>query len=215
MNKVILMALFAATAASAFSAIVKQHVPDRLDKIRLINRAAADKNHVLIVNVGEAIPAEDWGDVVTYAASRLQINAWTNSTDKIDLAAYALCPVKGRQDFGDKAKVCVFIINDPNVANITSAPGCWCAINLCNIKRDNPDRQTLRDRYAKMILKGLAYGCGAGVSLEPMCSLFYGGITLDGMDKTGIMITPTVYFPMLEVLKSVGGTEMLTPGIEE
>ena len=215
MKNTLLVAVSATLALGAAAAPQKkQHVPDRLDGIRLINRAASEKNHVLIVNVGGAIPSEDWGDVVTYAASRLQINVWTNSADKIDIAAYALSPAKVQQDFGDKAKVCVFMIDDPRLASITGAPGCWCAMNLCNVKRDNPDRQTQRDRYAKMILRGLAYGGGAGVSLEPMCSLFYGGITLGGMDKTGIMISPATYFPMLEVFRAVGGGEMLTPAMD-
>ncbi len=211
MNKVIVSSILALTTLAVWATPQKQQVPGCLDKVRLISGAAAEKNHILLVNVGGAIPDADWRDTATYAASRLQINVWTNSVSQFDPAAYALDPVRGQRDFGAKAKVCVFIVDDPHLANVTGAPGCWCAVNVCNLKRDDPDRQTLRDRYAKSILRGFAYAAGAGASLEPMCSLFYGAVTLQGMDKTGIMIAPSTYFPMLEVLRAVGGTEMLSP----
>jgi len=38
---------------------------------------------------------------------------------------------------------------------------------------------------------------------------------MDGIDGTIIQIAPTTYFPMLEVLKKIGGTEMLTPAMGE
>ena len=218
MNKLLIMTALAAVAVTGFAAPkapAKQHVPERLDKIRLIHPAAANKNHILVSNVGGAIPTDLWGTVVTYAVSRLQLNVWTNSTDKIDVAAYALDPTKGMKDFGPKSKVCVFFVNDPKLAIFTGAPGCWCAVNLCNIAKDKPEPQTLKDRYAKMILKGLAYACGSGASLEPKCSLFYRSITLEGMDETGIQVSPPTYFPMLEILKAVGGNEILSPAIDE
>ncbi len=215
MNKLIVSSVLALSAIAAWATPQKQQVPARLDKIRLISKAAAEKNHILLVNVAGAIPDKDWCDTATYAASRLQINVWTNSVAQFDPAAYALDPAKGQRDFGAKAKVCVFLVNNPRLANVTSVPGCWSAINVCNLKRDNPDRQTLRDRYAKSILRGFAYASGAGASLEPMCSLFYGAVTLQGMDKTGIMIAPPTYFPMLEVLRTVGGNEMLSPAFDE
>ena len=211
----VVAALSAFAICACAAAPVKHHVPERLDKVRLIHTAAAQKNHILLTNVGNAIPADTWGLVATYAVSRLQLNVWTNSVESIDIAAYAVDSAKGMKDFGAKAKVCLFVIDNPKLANIVGAPGCWCAINVCNLKRDDPDVQTLRDRYAKTILRGLAYACGSGASIEPNCSLFYGSATLDGMDKTGIMIAPPTYFPMLEVLKVVGGIEMLTPAIEE
>ena len=207
------LAVLAAMACGA--APVRHHVPERLDKVRLIHPAAARKNHILLVNVGKAVPDEHWALSATYAVSRLQLNVWTNAADSVDVAAYATDSSRGMKAFGEKAKVCLFVVDDPKLANIVGAPGCWCAINVCNLRRDNPDRQTLRDRYAKTILKGLAYACGSGASIEPNCSLFYGSVTLAGMDGTGIMIAPPTYFPMLEVLKVVGGVEMLTPAIEE
>lgn len=211
----IVAALSTFAACTCDATPVKQQVPNRLDGIRLIRPAAAGKNHILLTNVGNAIPTDTWGLVATYAVSRLQLNVWTNSVAAIDVAAYAVDSARGQREFGSKAKVCLFIVDNPKLANIIGAPGCWCAINVCNLRRDNPDVQTLRDRYAKTILKGLAYACGSGASIEPNCSLSFASATLAGMDKTGIMIAPPTYFPMLEILKIVGGTEMLTPAMEE
>lgn len=213
-----LLAGLCAAAATGFAepnAPAKQHVPERLDQVRLIHPAAANRNHILVSNVGGAIPAEQWGTVVTFAASRLQLNIWTNAVDKFDIAAYALDPLKGTKDFGEKSKVCVFLLDDPKLATFTGAPGCWCAVNLRNILRDRPDPQTLKDRYAKMILKGLAYACGSGASLDAACSLSCRSITLKGMDSTGIQISPMAYFPMLEHLKVIGGNEIISPATGE
>ena len=216
MNKPLIAAVIAAVASSAFTVTLPkdQHVPERLDKVRLIHPAAEKSNHILIVNVGKAIPEDTWGLVTTYAMSRLQLNAWTNSAESVDIAALALDPTKIKA-FGEKSKVCLFIVNDNKLARFTGAPGVWCAANISHLTSDNPDTQTLRDRYAKTILKGLAYACGSGASLESGCSMFYGSITNKGMDNTGIMITPMAYFPMLEALRAVGGPEMLSPAIEE
>lgn len=217
MKKTLTLAMSAATALSLFSAVQmkQQHVPERLDQIRLIHPAAAKKNHILIANVGNAVPTGTWDVAVTYAVSRLQLNVWTNSVARFDGREFFAEPTKVQRDFGEKAKVGLFIVNQPGQPRFFGAPGFWYAANACGIEEGAADAQTVRDRYAKLILKGLAYACGGGASLEPTCSLFYGSFTPKGMDGTGIMISPTTYFPMLEILRGIGGPEMLTPAIEE
>jgi hypothetical protein len=83
------------------------------------------------------------------------------------------------------------------------------------LKADNPDKQTLLDRYAKAILKGFVYACGSGAALDGRSSSNYNTFDLKGIDKTGITVSPDSYFPMLEVLRIVGGEDILTPAIEE
>lgn len=217
MNKLTIAATLIAVTSIGFgaSATKKQQVPERLDQVRLIQPAAATKNHILVCNVANAIPAESWGLVSTYASSRLQLNVWTNSTDKIDVPALVGDPTKCQKDFGEKSKVCVFLVDDPKLPQFVTIPRHFCAANVNHLKKNNPDQQTLHDRFAKTILKGMAYAAGSGATLENGCSLYYGSSTLEGLDKTGIMITPMAYFPMLETLRSIGDSEMLTPAMDE
>ena len=205
----------AALAASAACAASIHHVPDRLDKVRLIAPAAANANHILLVNVGGAIPPETWPVVTTFATSRLSLNVWTNSVEKFDTAALFVNPFAFRPAFGEKAKVAVFFEKSPVGAPVTCSPGYWSRVNLAGIDSDKPDAQTLRDRYAKMILKGMAYAVGGGASLDQTCSLHYTSLSLKGLDGCGISIAPTTYFPMLEILRQIGGVEMLSPAHEE
>ena len=201
--------------AHADGGLKRLHVPERLDQIRLIQPGAARLNHILVVNVGKAIPEKDWALSSTFAISRLQLNVWTNAIDRVEVTDYVRNPDKGLQDFGMDSRICVFVVDDPKLARFTSAAGHWCFANVHEVKQGKPDAQTLRDRYAKTILKGMAYACGSGATLESACSMFSGSVTNEGMDKTGIMITPMAYFPMLQTLQAIGGMEMLTPAVEE
>lgn len=216
MKKTILLTMSAAVSCSLFAAkpVKKHHVPERLDQIRLIHPAAAGKNHILILNVGDAIPTGTWETVVTYAVSRLQLNIWTNSVASFSATEYFTQPRMLQKEFGEKAKVGLFVVNEPDRARFYGVTGSWFVANVHGLQDGAPNTQTIRDRYAKLILKGLAYACGGGASLDSGCSLFYGSLTPQGMDDTGIMISPTTYFPMLEILRAIGGSEMLTPAME-
>ena len=212
-----LFALFCMLAVGIAPAATKvtQHVPERLDRVRFISPAAARANHVLLVNVDGAIPPSIWPIVSTYALSRIQINAWTNSVaGGIDSAIYEE-PTAFQRKFGQKAKVAVFFERIPNRVPIICAPGFWSRVNLSGIDADSPDPQTLRDRYAKMILKGVAYAAGGGATVDPMCSLCYASLSPKGLDACGISISPVTYFPMLEFLLGVGGDQMLSPAHDD
>jgi len=204
----------AAVAAVAAPKII-QHVPERLDKVRLISPASANCNHVLVVNVGGAIPEDMWSTVVTYALSRIQINAWTNSVEGPISTEIFANPVSFRKTFGENARVAVFIERTPIGAPVTCAPGFWSRVNLSGIDADHPNAQTLRDRYAKMLLKGVAYAAGGGASVDPTCSLCYSSLSLKGLDACGISISPSTYFPMLEILRQAGGVRMLSPARDD
>lgn len=218
MNRTIISAILAISVSAGYGANApkrQHHVPERLDSIRLIRPAAAEKNHILVANIGGAIPDGPWALSVTYAASRLQLNVWTNSFTAFDPVACFADPSRQERLFGSKAKVAVLVVDDPSAPAMRGVPGRWMAVNVSGLVADGPNAQTLRDRYAKTILKGMAYASGAGATLEANCSLYYGSSTLAGMDKTGIMITPMAYFPMLEMLRRIGGDEILSPAVDE
>ena len=211
MKNIVLITLTAA-AVSAMTASGVDHVPAELSPtngIRDITTRSRDKNHVVFVNVGNAIPENDWRLAAPYAAGRLQINIWTNSITSLDMDLLLSKQDVVQRICGPKSRVAVFVVNDETGPAFLAAQGKWSRVNVRSLRKDNPDPQTLRDRYAKFLLKGLAQAGGAGVSLQRDCALFYGSFTLKGMDKTGITICPMSYFPMVETLQAVGGPEIL------
>ena len=176
---------------------------------------AAERSHVLFVNVAGALPEADFADVAEYAASRVQINLWTNSIPASMVRELFDNPAALTNRFGPKCCTAVFIEKNAKGYSFLNAQGSWSMVNLRGIERGAPAPDVLRDRRAKMFLKGLAYAAGGGASLDPKCSLYYGSFTLEGMDKTGVQISPNSYFPMLETLRAIGGTEILSPPVEE
>ena len=218
MNTKILFAVCAAMAIPAMAAPAAQkvqHVPDRLDSVRLINSASATRNHIAVVNVANAVPSDDWSLAVTYASSRLQLNVWTNAIPQSIFPALFGDDTLVSKVLGDKAKVAVFLEDTDAPFPYLSAPGRWCRVNVRPLKADNPSAQTLRDRYATAILKGFVYACGSGAALDGRSASNYATFDLAGIDKTGITVSPDSYFPMLEVIRIVGGDEMLTPAVED
>ena len=212
-NKIIAMTV--ALVAVITTSAAPTRVPETLDGIRPIAAAARESNHVAIVNVDHAIPDDVWPLVVTYAASRVQLNIWTNALERSIVRELVEDPKEAwRKAFGEKACVGVFVERNARGASFLQAPGSWSMVNVRGLDKDSPDRRTLVDRYAKMVLKGLAFAAGGGASLDSACSLYYGSFTLRGMDRTGVQIAPTSYFPMIEILRAVGGNEIVTPPAE-
>lgn len=194
----------------------QNHVPEQLDGVREFYAGAAQRNHIVLVNVGGAVPDDLWRLATTYAASRLQLNVWTNAiaASAMDLLVKEPGAV-GKVLGNEHAKVGVFFERREGGCEVLVAPGSWCVLNVAALETDRPDAQTLRDRMAKLVLRGMARAAGGGTTLEPFCSMFYGAQTLKGMDRTNIMLAPICYFPMLEILRRIGGDEMTSPTLPE
>jgi len=204
---------FAAAACFAVPQMAQNHVPSALDEsVRQFSPAAAEKPHLLLVNVGGAVPESDWSLASTYAASRLQLNVWTNSLPKISSEQLLKdASLTEKLFLNPNSKVGVYFVNDKLGVPVVAAPGRWAVVNMAIASEGSPDVQTYRDRVAKLVLKGIAAASGGGATVEPRCSMFYGSNTVKGLDSVNIMLTPMCYFPMLEILRSVGGPEMTFP----
>ena len=176
---------------------------------------SAERAHVLFVNVAGALSDSDFAQASELAYSRVQINIWTNSIGKSMMTELLSDPSVLRKRFGDKCAVAVFVERNEEGYSFMNAPGNWSIVNLRGTEKGAPSLKTLRDRRAKMLLKGLAFAGGSGSTLEPQCSLFYGSFTLDGMDKTKVQISPMSYFPLIETLRAIGGNPILTPVISD
>lgn len=205
---------FAAPAKKA-APLTKIHVPMTLAGGAAIDPAVAKVNHIVLVNVADAVPAADWPRIATFACSRLQINIWTNSVAASPLPAILKDPRALGRQFGEKAKVGVFLVDSDEAFPILAAPGAWSRVNIRFLKDDKPDAVTYADRVAKMILKGIAAAAGAGASLDISSANHAETFDLPGLDKRNITLTPDVYFPMLEVLRRVGGDELISPAFTE
>ena len=216
MKHAMMMAMIAvAMGAAAAGRPPPNRVPETLEGIRPVSAEARKTNHIVLVNVDHAIPDDVWPLVATYAASRVELNIWTNALPRSivrELVEDPRAPLKAA--FGEKACVGVFVERNARGASFLQAPGAWSMVNVRGLDKDSPDRRTLVDRYAKMIMKGLAFAAGGGSSLDSACSLYYGSFTLEGMDRTGVQIAPTSYFPMIEILRGVGGNEIVMPASE-
>lgn len=216
------IAVCAALAATLVVAAPKKpakpkvsHVPEDVTTLRPIRNAAARANHVMIANVGAAIPSAEWPRIVTCAASRLQINIWTNSIKKAVFPQVIGDPAVLERTFGPKARFCVLVEDADDPTPYVAAPGAWCRVNVRPLKADGPDRQTFADRCAKAILNGIARACGASLGLDSRSATYHSARDAKALDEVNITITPETYFPMLDIIGALGGTAMQAPALDE
>lgn len=172
---------------------------------------AAARSHVLLVNVGGAMPEALFAKAAERACSTVYVNFWTNSIPKSVFRELIEDPSLLKAKFGKKVCVAVFIERNEKGPSFLQSPGAWSMVNLRGLDRDKPDAAKYETRCAKMVLKGIAYACGGGNTLERVCDMYCGSFTLAGMDAANLTISPMAYFPMLEILKALGGPEVLIP----
>lgn len=182
-----------------------------MDGAKPVPPASAGRNHVLVVNAGGALAPDVFAEAVALAASKVQVNIWTNAAPAGAWVRLAREPGAMERMFGARAKACVFVERDAAGPSFLQAPGAWAVVNVRGMDRDGPERARYVERAAKMVLKGLAHAGGAGATLDPNCALYFGSFTLAGMDRTRVQISPQAYFPMIETLKALGGAEILAP----
>lgn len=224
MNKLMIVAALCAfcTALNAASGSQpkersQNHVPEKLDEsIRPFYPQAAKHPHIVLVNVDGAIPDEVWSLATTYAVSRLQLNVWTNSLKASVLDKLVADPRYTPTAVGNpNSLVGVYFERRKSGCPLLASPAGFSVVNVEPYFADVKDPQLLRDRCAKLVMKGIATACGGGNTLEPFCAMFYGAQDPAGMDKASIAIAPMCYFPMLEILRAVGGAEMISACLGE
>ena len=196
-------AFFLAALAAAFASAA--------DPIYPIASGATNRNYVVVVNVGGALPDEAFAQAVERAASVIAVNVWTSSIP----ASVVSDLISGATDvnvlFGDKAKVAVFVERREKGPSFLNYPAHWGMVNMSGLDKGASGAETLAMRQAKMVLKGIAYACGGGATMEKVCAMNARSLTLAEMDKTLLVLSPMSYFPMLEALRAVGDSEILTP----
>lgn len=186
------------------------HVPETAEGLKAQLPANADSfNHIRLVNVANAVPAKDWPLVTAFPASRLNISiALGEAADAKEVDSLLASRDALAKKFGPKARLFVFIEDSDATWPVIASPASFCRVNIRPLKADKPDAQTLRDRIAKQILRGINYAAGGGSSADPRSVTYTRAATLADLDKAMITISPDAYFPLLECLTAVGGDEM-------
>lgn len=175
---------------------------------KVLTRQAAERPHVLFLNVAKAVNDELFREAVAAVSLVVQVNLEATSIPG-PLEREALWE-RGytAKRYGDKAKLIVYVKNDPKEVSFINAPGNWAVVNLSGLDRDKPDTERYRRRLRQMMLKGLAHACGVGATGDSHCVMYNNSFTLEGMDKTSVSYSPFAGAPVQDTLLAIGGISM-------
>jgi len=168
------------------------------------------KNHVVFVNVADAMPNDAFREAVAYVKAQWWINVVaTNTRQSVkEEAVRDIGAIKKR--FGGKACFVVEIVRDKALPDIVAVPGGFAQVNVHKVDSDKPAADYLKKRQIQMVLKGLAYSCGVGSNVDEFCVMYYKSslASLEYMDRASATYGPFAYVPLRDVLFACGGEEI-------
>jgi hypothetical protein len=109
--------------------------------------------------------------------------------------------------FGPKAKLIIYVVNDPALPFLLAVPGRWSLVNVRGLDKGlDGDTAKYALRLHKVILKGLAYAAGVGANADVgRCVMAQGSFeTLAGIDGTSSTYSPFAAFPLMDILIAKG-----------
>lgn len=161
---------------------------------------AVERCAAVFVDVGGALPPQKLREVAARVSANLGVRIDTNSTERTALAGLTdgtEVPVKSA---GKGQVVFVFFRDSPAAPAVVASPRRWAVVNIAPLVADKPAPTLLGERMAKVALRGLAYACGCGTTMEAHCLMAPRCDTLAGLDAAPFAISPTAYIPMMEFL---------------
>lgn len=168
---------------------------------------AAEKPCVLVVNVDKAIDTA----VMTSAVARMEVylGVRVRSVELGGLDIGALVRDDGyvKKCVGSDGKVCVFLVKAPT--KVLASPFSWAVVSASKMNDNMKKDSQPIDRALRLIYRGLAFASGCGVTVDRPCSMYYKAVMDGNLDMGGPGFSPGVYFPILEVLPSIGGPEIM------
>jgi len=176
----------------------------------LLPAAAVEKNHVLFVNVGNAMPANDFSNAVAYVRSQWWVNVALAEKEKPFAGDVVADTAFLKTTFGEKAKVVVAIVKNKTAPRYIAIPGLFAQVNIQFLEDDSPAPEYLKKRQTQMVISGLARALGIGVNVDQYCAMFYDTQTLEGLDKVSATFGPYAYVPFQNLLLSLGGEEIFS-----
>ena len=191
------------------AAALIEHLP--VGQVKPIDPRIETCPHVRFVNVGGAVPKEDFLAAVSFTANRLKLNFWPSELEGSIVPDLLKDASAFENRLGKKAAIAVFVEESDEPNPYLAVPGTWCRVNIRHLKADKPDAQTLRDRTAKAMLRAMVYAAGAGAALDRRGVSSINVHTVKDLDQVAISITPDTYMPLTENLRTMGAIGVMIP----
>jgi len=174
----------------------------------ILTTNVVNKNHILLISVSNAVPAEVMREFTAYAKEQWLIRiVATNATTCLNVLSMTERK-RSKIVTADKAKLRVEFVSVPEQPLFVAIPGIYCRVNLYGLLKDAPDETFLKKRRFQRILQGIALSCGIGWNIDDYCVMFYQAETNEGLDKTSATFSPFAYVPLREKLFKLCGDEI-------
>ncbi len=197
------------TTAAQENTFVREEAGAPAAAVRLVAADGDDaKPHVLLVNVGGALPEGVLKEARAAAQQQLRFNMRLGALERLDLAALVSRWDAFQQAFGTNACVTVFVTGDPQAPAFLSRPGVWSLVNVRALRHGEPTEAVYQQRATMMVLKGLAHVAGVGATHDARCVMYYKSFSMAGIDDTSASYSPFAYFALSETLRAIGGIGM-------
>lgn len=174
------------------------------DVAALLPVAAVNQPHILMVNVGKALAADELREAAAYVRMKYGYNIAIRD-EKKSFAVEAVKDVKSlSKRFGANAVIVVALIKQEQAPSFINIPGFFAQVNLRGLENDQPATLFRKKRTRQMLLKGLAHACGVGATIDNMCVMNANSFTWSGMDSVSATYGPNAYFSLQQFFGELG-----------
>jgi len=198
------------TIISALSASAQETPVLPLEKVevdKVLTEESAKKPHVLFVNANKALDEKLFSEAVAAIPLTMSINLAVNQVENFE--SVSLLKNASKQISSNaQTRLVVYVINNPEMVSILSAPRHWAVINIAGFEKKIPsnDSERYRRRLRQLMLKGLAFACGVGATLDNgRCVMAADSFSVDTIDNTSVTYSPYASLPMQDILAEIGG----------
>ena len=152
-------------------------------------------NYVAFVNVGGAVADQVLAKCVTNDLKALVcVDARIEKTDAIRVSDLIATAAKGYPR-GDR-QIAVYFVNSPDFPPQITVPHHLAIVNVRGLDK-GADAKLHQKRIYKMTLKGLAFACGFGASMDRKCVMGIDSFdNLKGIDETYDSYSPFCMMPL-------------------
>lgn len=165
-------------------------------------QSANSTSHILFVNVGNALPDETFGTVVTSITNVIPVHLEVASVSSLNIHNLIHKNAFERR-WNPATKLVIYVIRDSETVSFCSVPRRWALVNIFgfdkNIVNINSDRYG--ERLKKLMLKGFALACGVGGNHDSnRCVMALDSFTPETIDTTSASYSPFALAPIENTL---------------